>query len=923
MKNLKFTYLLALLFIISGGLFAIYYLLIEPNSYTNIQAGSFLDSIPIPFDWVQIGPISYPIQVDNFLVFQEFKSLPTIPNTEASLIYALLVWVAATLVLTLFSEFKKIQFILASIAWILVLTFSGFNGLNIGGQSTNFPLIILLLGTMLPIIYFHVWKPSIRFYFKWLIEFFFTIISLWASISLSPTIQPEIYVAEHTFMIGFALALAWVLWNGHAVLSGIYLLLARVNRNLNLRISIQIGVIALLYLTVLFFVFRGLTGEKDYYFPMFSALFLLFPMGIFGWVSIKEKANQSEDFVNTTWIVKALHLIGFGLALWLVYKLKVSGNQPAEEFFKHILVYSQLGFSLFFMVYLFANFLSIMDSGQAVDKILYKPYSLVYSHVRIGGLIGMLVLTSYTGGIVGVQANAMSTQVLADYYYNTNQKLEASILYENAWLRYRKNPKAKNTTAQLLFQLNRPTDAKMHLEESFSEAPQIDNILLMSERLHRENKLFEAIYYLERGLMLFENDERLLNNLSLLYVKLQRNEEALALLNQAALSNPSVISNRIALNTKLNHTAELTQEGNDLTAQINLLAAASAKGNLPPDGLIESIKVKLVTENSAMLRLAAYRNVMSEKNRTDPAKDLALIDSLAQQTAMASYISDLEETAVIRSMAAGRVSEAVKNLNGLAFRNPNKAGYYLNLSANILAQHLDFTKASNELIAAEEKGFQAFDTHHWSIFGLGGNPEKALEIREEYKLKLPSYTEENNPTIGSYLQLIANFNHSTPQKLWESWKVIQSSVLKTDIAIRLVASKAHGLTINQLKELERHISESIGDNADLKTFVNQPDYKNKSSIEAFIRWIGTSEELTANPYLTPLVFSAVEINTEALDRYEILNAASEFNHDPILWLKKIEAAKELGLDNYAADALTELLGWITEEELNQLLNSNN
>ena len=111
MKNTLKTSLvfkiLALLFIISGGLFALYYLIFDPQPYINIQAGSFLDTIAIPFDWVQIGPISFPIKVDNYLVFQEFQALaPEIHLTE-SYIYAAIVWLGAVSVLALLTEFKK------------------------------------------------------------------------------------------------------------------------------------------------------------------------------------------------------------------------------------------------------------------------------------------------------------------------------------------------------------------------------------------------------------------------------------------------------------------------------------------------------------------------------------------------------------------------------------------------------------------------------------------------------------------------------------------------------------------------------------------------------------------------------------------------------------------------------------------------
>lgn len=923
LKNSLLFKSIALLFIFSGGLFALYYLIFDPQPYVNIRAGAFLDTIAIPFDWVQIGPISFPINVDNYLIFQEFKALAPEIHRSESLLYAVIAWLGVVSVLTLLTEFKKVFFIVGGVVWIALLTFSNLNGLNIGGPSSNHPLIIILAGTLLPLIYFHLWGQAISLVIRWLIFFTVTFSALALLITLSPIPSPEMYLAEHTLTIGFGLALAWVFWNGHGMLSGIYILLARANRNLTLNITVQILLIALIYLGTLFCILLDLQGELNIPFPVFSPLFLLLPLGVFGWISIAEKVKQSDQLISTSTVIKALHLVGWGLGLWLVWKLKLSGNQPAEEFFKHLLVYSQLGFSLFFIVYLLANFMSVMNSGKAIEKILFKPYSIAYYHIRLGGLIIILVITTYTGGIVGVQANAMTSNILADYYYQTDKKLEASILYENSWMRYRKNPKAKFLTAQLLLDLKQPTLAKQHLEESFAEAPQVDNILLLSDRLHQENNVFEAIYYLESGLSLFPNEPHLINNLSLLYTKVNRSEKGLKLMKDTESTNNTVLSsNLIALKTKLGQPEPNPNLSSGLIRQLNELATSNALANIPSAELVQSIKEKLQSENSPMLINAGWRNLMSEINRNDPRADLKFLDSLGQKPEMTAYLMSLQETAVIRSLAAGRVSEAVKNLNGLAFRNPKDAGYYLHLSGNILAQNLDFHKAAKEFIAAEEKGFQGFDTHHWSIFGLAGMPDKAVEIREKYRVDLPSYVYGEDKTVSAYLEIIGQIHQVSPQNMLSQWRALPESELKTDIAIRLIAYKAHGLTKADLQELEKFISYKIGPHEQLSTFVNNPDLKNKKSVNAFISWIKVGDELTANPYLSPLIISALELKPDPLDQYEILNTATEFNSDPILWIKKIKAARQAGLDNYADESLELLKNWISQEEIERLQDLN-
>jgi hypothetical protein len=914
---ISFKKIAALLLIIAGGLFTIYYLLFQPSPYRVIESATFLDRIIVPFDWVQIGPISFPINIDNYLVFQEFHSLPSPFLITESYFFAVLVFLISVSFLTMLTEFKKMAIVAGGIGWIVLLTLCNFNGLNIGGAGANIPLIIVLAGSLLPVIGFHIWGQNLSFLLKWLVTALSFAGAIFVLTSLSPIENPLLYISEYSTVLGFGLSIAWIFWNGHSFVSGSYILLSRINRNVGMKISWQIALISLGYLASLFLLFMETRGDLPNAFFGFSPLLLIFPVGILGWFSLDSKIKQVPNLAAGSSILKMLHLLGFGMVLWLCSKLIISGNQPGEELLKHVFLYSQIGFSMFFIIYLFSNFLSIMDSGKAIDEILYKPYSLPYYHLRIGGLMAILVLTIYAEGIISVQLNAMTNNILGDYYYQTDQKLEASILYENSWAKYRKNQKAKNLTAQLLFQLNQPSLAKQHLEESFAEYPQVDNIILLSNRLHRENKIFESIYYLENGLSFFPNEPHLVNNLALFYIKVNQPEDAIAILENNQ-DNEILISNLHAIRTKLGQKEENPDSPSDLIGQINLVASNNAYANFSVEKLRSDIQSKLKSESSPMLIQAGWRNLFSDRDRSDPREDLEFLDSLSKEPFMTEYLMDMLETGTIRSLGAGRVSEAIKNLNGLAFRNPGSAGYYLSLSARVLAQNLDFRKAARELIVAEEKGFKAFQPHHLSLLVLSGFNGNAEEIRQKYDVILPSYLRDSTSVTQNYLKVITRFLESFPSKLFETWKDFPDSELKTDLAIRLLAHKSHGLQKDLIEELGSYLNGKMDSDPNLSAFLSDPNWQNPQSLEAFRKWLNVSEDLTANPYLTPLVLAAAERVEDPLEQYELLNEMSQFNHDPLLWIRKIQAAKRINLDNYAEDALEEMKAWVPESEMEEL-----
>lgn len=906
---------LGLAFVVAGGIFYFYALFFGTDSYPNIVPGAFLDSLAVTLDWVSLGSLSFPIQVDNFLIFQEYQSLPPGFTLRESYLFGGIVFLVAVFVLTLVSQFKKIPFLIFGAAWIILLTLSNGNGLNVGSPSSNTPLIVLIVSSLFPVVFFHVWKPDVSFGLRLMAVFLSFGAAVLVLIQVSPIANPSLFFAEQSLILALGMSIAWMFWQGHGILSGIYLLLARVNQRVGVKISWQILGIAVLYFITLIFLLLDLKGEINLPFPTFSPLYLILPIGVLGWISTSAKLMQVEEIAGPPQLLRALFLIGFGIVFWVVWKLEISGNQAAEEFLKHLLVYSQFGFSLFLLVYLLSNFLSVMDSGKAVDKILYKPHSLPYYHLKVGGLITILVVTIYMDAVLAPQTSSMTTHILADYYYQTNQKLEASILYENAWDTYRINQKAKNATAHLLFDLNQPTLAKEHLDQSFAEAPQVDNIILHSSRMIRENRPLEAIYYLENGLRRFPDHPILANNLALVYVQIQKPKEALQLLTEIGGQEPVVLANLIAMQSKLGATTLEADESEGLISEINLLAKKDQSNDLTSQEQLEKVKHRLEKETSPMLLHAGLRNLFSFKNLDNTSDDLNWIDSVSRKAEMLDYLMDIQETASIRSLAAGRITESVKNLNGLAFRNPGDAGYYLHLTAGILAKNLDFESAARDLIVAEEKGFKAFKPYHLTILKLGGFVDKALELGEKYQIPSISEPEE-------FLVLLSKFNPTIPDKLFDQWNAFTSSEWKSALAMLLLERKSHGLTQFQLKELGTSLLGKVENEDKLQKFLQNPDWSDPSALLAFTEFLQVGEELNANPYLTPLVLSAADRLPDPLDQYELLNTASEFNKDPLLWIRKAQAARRIGLDNYATATLQELSNWISWDEIEYLDGTN-
>ena len=72
-----------------------------------------------------------------------------------------------------------------------------------------------------------------------------------------------------------------------------------------------------------------------------------------------------------------------------------------------------------------------------------------------------------------------------------------------------------------------------------------------------------------------------------------------------------------------------------------------------------------------------------------------------------------------------------------------------------------------------------------------------------------------------------------------------------------------------------------------------------------------------------MIWSAALQTKDNLQVYELLQSASEFNKDPLIWAKKVKVAQTLGLDRYAFEALEEMKTWMSEEEIEGVLGEMN
>lgn len=877
------------------------------------------EKMKVPLDFLDLGIYPYLLETQNYLLFQSFESLAPLAFPGWTITFGVTLWLLIGLGLVLISLFNRMQFVISMGLIIFLLTLVGVNGLHIGGLNTNLATIILMAGLVLPSAIIHTFFLDWSLGRRTAVILPIAVLTLPVMLWLGEANQGSLLIAENLSIFGLAVAALFMLYIGHAGISSLFVGLAKLNRGVGLKISWHITILSLIYLLFFLFLLLRVTGNVQWDLPVPPTVLLFLVVGILGYFETKRKIAQIEQPYSFSAVGEGLYLIGFAITALVFWKADLSSNRPMLDFLDHVFIYSQLAFGLLFYAYLMSNFSSLMNKGNQIEAVLFKPKFFAYYHMRIGAMLALLSIVVFADGIIGVQVNAASTNASADYYYATGRNREASILYEYAWDRYRRNEKAMNSLVHLTLADQQPTAAVNTLLRSFENSPSVNDILLLSSLLQQNGNEAEAFSVLEKGLSIFPENPYLLNNISLYYSRNGRAEEAFTLLERVKGYKEVATANQVALQAKhLIHYDQAFDVSNNRVGQINQLAFLNLKGNKADF----SLSTTNVTDAGVTSR-AILRNQWSHKVQGDVAVDIALVDSLLKKGVGAAVEEELRETRVVRTYQQDYINETLKHLNGLAYQFPRSAAKYHYMAANILVGQLDFEKAAIELMQADEKGFSQFKPQDLPILYYGGQVGKAFEVSSKHQVDFPGWMKfddkanifANDTTV--LFSALSTLHTAVKEQFLAPLDSLESPSFRYFYAYRLLLNKGHWMDPEELQRLfnlleEDPASEQRHKYLELKAVILDDAQANDPPI------LGGGLALDRNAYWTPAVFRAVEQATDNLEKYHILVEAADFNKDPLLWINLVKYSRLAGVGHYTTSILSKMSEWVDAKTLEEL-----
>lgn len=915
---------LPILVLLIGGLYVLFSFFLWERAIMPILPGIFSESIAVPISFVQLATELIPIEMENFLLFQTFESLPPTYFPNVTLLYGAVIWLLFNIGLSLISTLKKMYFIGATALVIFLLAFSGINGLNIGGISSNYALISILFGVLLPMVLISFFAGHWATLPRFLVIFISGTTTLYILGTFSGISSPWIWLSENAAFPAAIISTLFLLHIGHVMISGSSLFLIKLNKGTGLKISFHLILIFIIYFLLILFTLLDIMGEVNLPFPTLPPVLLMLICGLIGIFIVRLKIAQTDQAFDAPIIGEAFYWTGFAITVWTWGRAIFIENEPLYEFLNHIFLYSQLSLSLLFFIYLMANFSQILNSGKDVERILFKPQYFAYFHMRIGSIMGLVILTVYADGIIGSQLASTSTNITADYYGQTDRPLEAAILYENSWLQYRRNDKAKNAAAHIRFNLRQSQQGMDHLLESFNYAPNIPSILLLSAKAHQQEKIFDALFYLEKGLEYYPGNPYLINNLALLYSKINRPIDAISKLEEIPKENKVAQANKLGLQIKHSIKTDGPSEIlDDRIFKINYLAGANKEGDFA-NFILDTDQIP----DKFSLKTALFRNQWSNKIETSLEADLVLMDSLVSRQQPGFEERIFRETRILRTLQPSYINETLKYINGTAMVHPNYGAYYHEMAAKILAGQLDFEKAAIDILVAAENGFENYKPFHLAILFFGNKVNEAKAIENKYEVSFPSWMifEENGllekNDASDFFEKISRLHQSLPEDFLADLDSLDQNIFKEEFAYHIMVHKLHWLKkpeFEKVKKILTNGANSILKNEDLDSWYNfiHSDTENLPS-EKVVQLFQLEEGLDRNAYWTPLIWKKVQKETDELSKYELLQESIQFNKDPFLWIQYVKQSRKIGLDSYGSTAMAEMRGWLSAEQIEKL-----
>lgn len=628
-----------------------------------------------------LGIFQFPVRTDNYIIFQQFSAsgirLMQWPG------YLLLIWLGifVSLYCTLITKLDRFWFVAGVALFTLMLVGLKLDFLTLFHSFGKLGLLVALALYYIPLYVFHFHLKDASLLRKWAVFGLATLVFALVVYFFSGVELPMEHLITYGVYVPTALTVIFVLLVGHDIISGLLRLISS-----GMVAGSKNSITHFLVFSAIFLLNTALallrsTGKLDtgiYTIGSFGLLTLAALLGVWGFRDREPTYSGIFSFYPEGAIFYLLMAISAHLTLAYFF---VVGHDALAKSIEDVVLYSQLGFSGMFVIYVLANFIDMLQQRVNMYKVLYQPRRMPYFTYNFASLVVVVALffifnqKAYYRVISGYYAG------IGDLYQQLDDAASAKEYYRLSNVYSPGNHRANYALAMMAEKEHNYSDEVKFFKQSLTTNPSPFAYANLGAKYLDEKKYFPAIFILQDGLKAFPGNGRLLNNLGLAYLQTDNIDSAFYYLNRAhrssgaqhqAAANVYAMLSKEGLSIKQDTLMSLVSQTAYLPAINNLVVLANelhlGVDDLGTPGFDQKEKMNLarvVYNYNKLLNNPALADTLFEQQTRifyDSGNTSWFEDNLHFATALALY-------------RQGKVGRAFNMLNMLAAQNPEDEYY--------------------------------------------------------------------------------------------------------------------------------------------------------------------------------------------------------------------------------------------------------
>ncbi|MDN4166907.1 hypothetical protein QWY31_15455 [Cytophagales bacterium LB-30] len=602
--------------------------------------------------------------------------------------------------------------------FLLILIGFRLEQLGFVGQYNHTLMGISIALFLLPSYYFHSFRPESSLWLRIGVFAFNT--AVWAGLIVwgSEMSFPLVRVMHYGILSPLAIFVVFAVIVAHDILVGfIYLLTknhASEENNLTSGNHKHLFVFALIYLGNLFVAYLLISRSVDWSL-LYIHPFVLFPISaLVGLWAMRQRVEANfEKILPFEPLGSLLYLAMAVLSMFTLSYFHVTNNDPMVEIAEDVILWSHMGVGLLFIVYVYANYFSLLAEGRSVYKILYKPMNMPYFTARLAGVIGMAAfffksdMVSINQGWAGYYNYVGDVYALEEDVFTSEQYYKLGSQYGYT------NHRSNYALYSLANSVGDKNAANYYLQQAVRKNPSPYAYANLSLNFAEREKFFDALFVLREGLEKYPEEQALLVNMGVLLGKTRVVDSAMQYL-QLAEDGPfaqQARSNQLALiaKDKLEFALDslLGQEYQYLPAQSNQLHLRnSLLLPQPNEQGYDSLRIngfQLAWLNNSVLSALPFMD-------STQAQVLAWY---ANDSTNAGFFTTTQILYSLSAFESGNVRQAIPLLEANKLSSRQFSGYYAYLIGCMAAEYGQWEYASHSFEEAYQKGVAYGQAGKW------------------------------------------------------------------------------------------------------------------------------------------------------------------------------------------------------------------